>query len=76
MHAIGCAGALAASAMGALPIWFAAPAVALLALGLKAGLGIASVDENRERLQKSIETTLAIQAIGSLALIATIVLAG
>jgi 1,4-dihydroxy-2-naphthoate polyprenyltransferase len=76
MHAIGCAGALAAAAMGALPAWFAAAAVALLALGVKAGLGIASVDEKREQLQKSIETTLAIQAIGSLALIATIALAG
>ncbi len=76
MHAIGCAGTIAAVAVGALPAWFAAAAVALLALGVKAGLGIASVTEKREQLQKSIETTLAIQAIGSLALIATIVLAG
>jgi 1,4-dihydroxy-2-naphthoate octaprenyltransferase len=76
MHALGCAGALAAVAMGALPAWFAVAALAFLALGVKAGLGIANVNEKREQLQKSIEMTLATQAIGSLALIATIVLAG
>lgn len=75
MHAIGAAGALAAVALGALPWWFAVAVAALLALAVKAGLGIASVDEQREQLQKSIELTLAIQALGSVALIATIALA-
>lgn len=75
MHTLGCAGALGAVAVGALPAWFAVAAVLFLALGVKAGLGIASVDDKREQLQKSIEMTLATQAIGSLGLIATIALA-
>jgi len=75
MSATGLAGALAAVAVGALPLWFTAAALLLFGLSVKAGLGIASVREHRAQLQKSIELTLAIQAIGSLALLATIALA-
>jgi hypothetical protein len=72
LHVLALAGGLAAIAAGVLPWWYAIPAVALFALGLKAGLGIADVREKREQLQKSIETTLAVQALGSVAVILTV----
>lgn len=76
MHVLALAGGLAAIALGALPWWYALPALALCAMGFKAGFGIADVAEKRVQVQKSIETTLAVQAIGSLVLFAAIVFGG
>ncbi|HSQ73757.1 MAG TPA: prenyltransferase, partial [Rubrivivax sp.] len=64
MHIMALAGGIAAIAVDVLPWWYALPAVALFAMGLKAGLGIADVREKREQMQKSIEGTLAVQALG------------
>lgn len=76
MHSLALAGGLAAIAVGALPWWYALPAIALFAMGLKAGLGIADVREKREQVQKSIEMTLAVQALGSIAVILTVAFGG
>lgn len=76
MHALGLAGGLAAVGLGVLPWWYGIPAIALFAMGLKAGLGIADVREHREQLQKSIEATLAVQALGSIAVILTVAFGG
>jgi len=65
---------LAAVGMGALPWWFAVPAAALGAMGFVAAAGIASPSSQRNRLRQSIEQTLAIHAVGNLALIAAILL--
>ncbi len=72
-HALALAAGLGAIATGTLPWWYALPAVALFAIGLKAGLGIADVREHRQQVQQSIEMTLAVQAIGSGALIVALV---
>jgi len=63
---------LAAVWMGALPWWFALLAAGLGAMGLVAATGIGSPSLQRERLRRSIEQTLAIHALGNLALIAAI----
>jgi len=76
MHALALAGGLGAIFLGVLPWWYALPAVALCAMGFKAGFGIADVDEKREQLQKSIEATLAVQALGSIAVIASVAFGG
>lgn len=76
MHALALAGGLAAIGAGVLPWWYALPALALCAMGFKAGFGIADVDTRRERLQKSIEATLAVQALGSIAVILTVAFGG
>jgi 1,4-dihydroxy-2-naphthoate octaprenyltransferase len=75
LHVLALAGGLAAIVTGVLPWWYAIPAVALFAMGLKAGLGIADVRDRREQLQKSIEATLAVQALGSIAVILTVAFA-
>ncbi len=72
MQALALVGGLAAVGVGVLPWWYGIPAIALLAMGLKAGFGIADVNERREQLQKSIEATLAVQALGSIAVILTV----
>ena len=76
MHALALAGGLAAIGAGILAWWYAVPALALFAMGFKAGLGIADVGEKREQLQKSIEATLAVQALGSIAVILTVAFGG
>lgn len=76
MHALALAGGLAAIYLAVLPWWYAIAAIALCAMGFRAGFGIADVGERREQVQKSIEATLAVQAIGSLALIAAIAFGG
>jgi 1,4-dihydroxy-2-naphthoate octaprenyltransferase len=72
IQALALVGGLAAVGVGVLPWWYGIPAIALLAMGLKAGFGIADVNERREQLQKSIEATLAVQALGSIAVILTV----
>jgi 1,4-dihydroxy-2-naphthoate octaprenyltransferase len=76
MHALALAGGVAAIAVGVLPWWYALPAAALFAMGLKAGLGIADVAEKRDQVQKSIEMTLAVQALGSIAVILAVAFGG
>lgn len=76
MQVAALAGGLAAIYVGVLPWWYAIPAVALFAMGVKAGLGIADVREKRVQLQKSIEMTLAVQALGSIAVILTVAFGG
>ncbi len=73
MHALALAGGLGAIWAGVLPWWYALPALALFAMGYRAGMGIADVRERREQLQKSIEMTLAVQAIGSAVLIVALI---
>ena len=48
----------------------------LLLERLKAGLGIADVADKRDQVQKSIEMTLAVQALGSIAVILTVAFGG
>lgn len=76
MQVAALAGGLAAIYVGVLPWWYAIPAAALFAMGVKAGLGIADVREKRVQLQKSIEMTLAVQALGSIAVILTVAFGG
>ncbi len=71
---IALAAAAAAIARHALPLWYAAPAVALAGLGLRAARGISSDQALRPRLKQSIELTLAIHALGCVAMIAAILL--
>lgn len=65
--ALGAAGL--AMARDALPLWFAVPAVALAALGWTAAGRISIERASRRRLRQGIELTLAIQALGCVALI-------
>jgi 1,4-dihydroxy-2-naphthoate octaprenyltransferase len=76
MQVAALAGGLAAIYVGVLPWWYAIPAAALFAMGVKAGLGIADVREKRTQVQKSIEMTLAVQALGSIAVILTVAFGG
>jgi len=70
--------ALAASAGAvarhALPLWYAAAAVALACLGFWAARGISTRREERSHLKQSIELTLAVHALGCAALIGAILL--
>lgn len=72
LHVLALAASIGAIVLGALPLWYAIAAVVLAAGGTKAALGIADVSTHRAQLQKSIEMTLAIQAVGSLILVAAI----
>jgi 1,4-dihydroxy-2-naphthoate octaprenyltransferase len=71
--------ALAASAGAAaivlrmLPTWYAVPGAVLAILGIRAAFGMSLQPADRPRLKKSIELTLAIHALGCIALIAAIV---
>jgi 1,4-dihydroxy-2-naphthoate octaprenyltransferase len=56
----------------ALPPWYALAALALASLGIKAALGISIGPAARSRLKQSIELTLAIHALGCIALLAAI----
>lgn len=55
-----------------LPYWYAAPAVALAALGCVAAAGISVRPADRERLTRSIQITLAIHTFGGVALVAAV----
>jgi 1,4-dihydroxy-2-naphthoate octaprenyltransferase len=57
-----------------LPPWYALPTVALAALGFWAARGISTPHAARPRLKRSIELTLAIHALGCIALIVAIML--
>ena len=59
---------------GDLPRWTAAPLVALLAAGLIAANGISLEPARRAGLKRSIELTLAIHALGSVALLSAALL--
>jgi 1,4-dihydroxy-2-naphthoate octaprenyltransferase len=56
----------------ALPLWYAPAALVLASLGLKAALGMATEPAARPRLKQSIELTLAIHALGCIALLAAV----
>jgi 1,4-dihydroxy-2-naphthoate octaprenyltransferase len=68
--------ALSASAIAierhALPLWYGIVALGLAAMGLWAACGISAEAAGRERLKQSIETTLAIHALGCALLIVAI----
>lgn len=59
-------------ARGDLPLWAAAPVALLCIGGMLASRGISLEPAKREQLKRSIEMTLAIHAIGSLALVVAI----
>ncbi|HXY06049.1 MAG TPA: prenyltransferase [Burkholderiaceae bacterium] len=65
---------LGAVGMGALPWWFLVFATGLAAGGLHAASGVGPASEQRGRLRRSIEQTLAIHALGAIALIAAILI--
>jgi hypothetical protein len=69
MHALALAGGLAAVGPGVLPLGRTPPS--RFALGLKAGPALPTC-VSIEQVQKSIETTLAVQALGSIAVILTV----
>lgn len=80
LHVVSLAASVGAIALGELAAWYLLPALLVAAGGVKAALGIVDVavkDETlaarRAQLQKCIELTLALQALGSLAVIAAIV---
>ena len=66
-----CAGAML---WQALPRWYALPALVLAVLGFKAAAGISTEPAGRARLKRSIELTLAVHAMGGIALILGILL--
>lgn len=70
----GLAAGLAMVARGELPLWAALPLVALAALAVKASRGITLAPDRRAELKKSIEMTLAVHALGSIALVLAIML--
>jgi 1,4-dihydroxy-2-naphthoate polyprenyltransferase len=74
LTALALAASCAAILQRALPLWYALAALALAGLGLKAALGISAGPEARVRLKQSIELTLAIHAIGCIAILATVLL--
>jgi len=57
-----------AIALYVLPLWYALPAAALAVMGATAARGISADPGGRGRLKKSIEMTLAIHALGAIAL--------
>jgi 1,4-dihydroxy-2-naphthoate polyprenyltransferase len=56
----------------ALPLWYGLPAVVLAASGYWAARGISTQRDARPRLKRSIEVTLAIHALGCIALLVAI----
>jgi 1,4-dihydroxy-2-naphthoate octaprenyltransferase len=64
---------LALVARGELPWWAAIPVVGVSVLAVLASRGITLAPERREALKKSIEMTLAVHAIGCIALVIAIV---
>ena len=79
LHVVSLAASIGAIALGELAAWYLLPAALIMAGGVKAALGIVDLavqDETlpvrRAQVQKCIELTLAVQAIGSLAVIAAI----
>jgi 1,4-dihydroxy-2-naphthoate polyprenyltransferase len=68
LTALALAAAVAAVAIGALPLWYALPAAALALGGAMAARGISVEAAGRARLRKSIELTLAVHALGSITL--------
>ncbi len=74
LTAIALAASAAAILYGALPRWYALAALALAILGLRAALGISAQASARPRLKRCIELTLAVHALGCIAIIAAILL--
>ena len=74
LTAIALAGSLAAIAVGALPRWYLVVAALLALAGIRAAGGISTDPAARAIVRRSIELTLAIHALGSLALIVTLLL--
>jgi 1,4-dihydroxy-2-naphthoate octaprenyltransferase len=72
LTALALAASCAAILQHALPLWYSLAALALASLGLKAALGIATGPAARPRLKQSIELTLAIHALGCIAIISAI----
>jgi 1,4-dihydroxy-2-naphthoate octaprenyltransferase len=66
---IALSGSCAAIVLHALPLWYAAAALAVASLGLWAACGISIESSGRPRLKQSIELTLAIHALGCVAII-------
>lgn len=70
------AAAVAAALCGALPIWYLVPAVALAALGAMAAAGISMRPEDRPRLTRSIQSTLAVHTLGCIVLTVAVLTSG
>jgi hypothetical protein len=56
----------------ALPLWYAAAALGVASLGLKAACGISAEQSGRRLLKRSIELTLGIHALGCVAIIVAV----
>lgn len=69
------AASVAAALYRFLPLWYLVPAIALAVLGGVAATGISMRPEARPRLTRSIQMTLAVHTLGSLALTAAILAA-
>ena len=69
LTALALAASLAAILQHALPSWYALPALGFAALGCHCALGISTAPARRKRLKQSIEITLAVQALGNIALV-------
>ena len=74
LTALALAASCAAILRHVLPHWYVLAALALASLGLKAALGISTESAARPRLKQSIKLTLAIHAIGCIAILAAILL--
>jgi len=74
LTALALAASCAAILQHALPLWYAPVALALAALGLKAAFGIATEPAARPRLKRSIKLTLAIHALGCIAMLAAVLI--
>jgi 1,4-dihydroxy-2-naphthoate octaprenyltransferase len=64
----------AAIALRALPPWYAAIALAIAGLSLRAASGISTTPAARPQLKRSIQLSLAIHALGCICLLATILI--
>jgi 1,4-dihydroxy-2-naphthoate octaprenyltransferase len=63
---------MAAIVGGVLPLWYGVPAVVLAALGCLASTGMSIRSEERKRLTRSVQITLAIHTVGGACLVAAI----
>jgi 1,4-dihydroxy-2-naphthoate polyprenyltransferase len=68
------AASAAAIALRALPLWYAAIALAIAGLGLRAACGISIEPSARPQLRRSIQLSLAIHALGSIFLLVAILI--
>jgi 1,4-dihydroxy-2-naphthoate polyprenyltransferase len=72
LTALALGASMAAIVGGMLPLWYGLPAVVLAGLGCLAASGISMRAEDRERLTRGVQVTLAIHTFGGASLVAAI----